>query len=174
MKISKSLVSRHWKNALEKILCGSKSTCDPVLIVRPDDPVKAHQMGQYLSQQAGAVYVRLGVSCSMHYLFRDILLQISSQEALARNEYHLHTMRVISARVKATGNWRLIAIDNCQHLVLDQISYLLGLISELEGRIQFILLLGDSYLDAWREIEKTGDPYLKYLLTIISKRYAIR
>jgi hypothetical protein len=146
---------------------------EPLLLVRGDNTRCHADLWKCAKSIEAVAFVRIGVACPPHAIYKDILCQLDTE--VNRRDintcYHEKTIQLIISRVKRMANRAIVVIDNCHHLVFKQIFYLVGLMVELEGRAQFILLIGESSMDKFKIKLQSTDRRAQFFSQLINQKH---
>jgi hypothetical protein len=159
--------------ALKQVFSTSRISSKPLLMVRGDNPETVRQMRNYFRRRKNSIYVRLGIICPWPHMFEEIYMQVTHKRLIGNSENIESTVRNIIDVVKRSKHQYSLIVDNCHLIEPHQISYLIGLVLELEGKAQFIFLVSREHLTKWLSSNGGRDLRLKYFLKMIARKYAI-
>jgi hypothetical protein len=172
MKIDCSLIGHTIVEALKMLFQEANSDKFPMLILWDDEPVSMAQLHRYLKSKKLCVFLRLGVTCNGSFLFDEIYQQLTSR-VMSHKDVDIK-IREVSKIIKDSKNPYTIIITNGHLIELGQISWLTGLMIELDLQAKFIYLFHSDHFTKrfYSNVEKK-DPRLKYFLKRIRNKYAI-
>ncbi|HTJ48894.1 MAG TPA: hypothetical protein VL443_05505 [Cyclobacteriaceae bacterium] len=173
MIVDLSFSSLPLRDAVTKIVERHRDDLAPCLIIRGDDPEAIAELSQYLISLPNTFLIRLGESSRLSTFDFDLYSQLDPNFKAADFRYNSpHTMlltKICRKLHKMSGN-PIIVLDRCHHLKSRILFRFLHLVNRLEGRVLFLFLLPDYYVDKW---SADKDTILKYFLKIIDKKYLI-
>jgi hypothetical protein len=156
----------HGRSVLSGVLCNK--ALEPTIILRKDDPQMAYKMQRYFRTRK-SVFVRFGSTCTFEEMCLEILLQLNHEPPLARTMERIMSQIVAKSKIKSNN---CIVIDYCHRILPVNLSYVLGLVYELEANTQFIFMFNNDRFKNWCT-KNSKDKLLKYFLSNVTLKYEI-
>jgi len=161
----------NWRNNLLRILQNTRKDLPPIIVIRKDDPAQSFQIHQFFVLNDGA-FARLGITCSfVDSLFELVQHLFGLKQEIKRDQPATAIQIVVNNKSKLIRSSRFV-MDNCHHLLPGQLFYLLGLITELEHRVQFWFFFTQENFDNWKSKHRK-DKRIRFFLNTIQLHYEI-
>jgi len=140
----------------------------PILVVYDSD-LTGKNIREYFQGKSQLIYVSLGYSCPMNRLYQEILFQLAPHENPQQFKNHKRGVVEVCEKIRQSEK-KIIVIDNCQHLVIMRLFYLLGLLFELDGLVQFIFIIEGRYYARWNQTSGINKLRVEFFISHFKKK----